>query len=49
MPWIEIKEGAEFEPVTLHSEPTDLRALGHFLIEQADRIETMINEMGVSA
>lgn len=33
----------------LRGTPADLKELGQFIIEQADRFETMINEMAVSA
>lgn len=48
MPQVEIAD-VEFPPVTLHLQPEDLRKLGQFLIEQAGRFESMIQEVEVQA
>ncbi|MGW9004974.1 hypothetical protein [Brevibacterium casei] len=46
LPHVEITE-AGAEPIWLTLFPADLRSLGQFLIEQADRLEPMIHEVEV--
>lgn len=48
MPRVEITE-AGVEPIWLTLFPADMRTLGKFLIEQADRFESMMQEVGVEA